>query len=319
MLRLLTKLDVAPELALWSYLDSFLSIKRPNSQIRFRQMLSKLCDYLGVAVNTEHAQKKLLALTPIDCLDFISKIKTEGYADATLLLTFRLLRSIYKRLVDAKLLTENPWDKIQDSMPRENQIVQVRPTKSISSKEVKKLLSAPHNLTKDGIRDRAILAALFGGGLRRSEVIQLRIEDLERTIDYVGYIKITQAKGGAHQQQAIPEWAHQRLIALKNQRLSEGGRSDSPLFINYSKRGEPGEAISTSGLASIFKYWCSKVLGKNLSCHCARATAITKLLQDNQPIEKVAEFSRHKNIETVLIYDKRLKGPSNSIAKNLKY
>lgn len=69
----------------------------------------------------------------------------------------------------------------------------------------------------------------------------------------------------------------------------------------------------------VFRKWCFVATGERYHPHCARATAITRLLSDGVQIEIVQLFSRHKKIESVQVYDRRRKSVEDNPGLQLVY
>ena len=188
---------------------------------------------------------------------------------------------------------------------------------------VEKILHSPDIRTKKGLRDSAILSALFGGGLRRSEVASLRVADVRHTSSGNTYLYLRSTKAKKDAEAAIPDWAAQRILEYQSIRLKDGAMEGDYLFVSY--RGQAGnsptnEPISHSGIYRLFKKYCMMAGVKgHLSPHSARATAITKLLADGVPHRLVQQFSRHSSVQMVEVYDKRRIGIDENPGVRLKY
>jgi len=94
------------------------------------------------------------------------------------------------------------------------------------------------------------------------------------------------------------------------------------LFVDY--RGEYGTAVNRRlGDAAIYfrvKLFCRLCgLSRHISPHSARATSITKLLEDGMSHREVKEFSRHAAIESIESYDKKRTEAGVRAAKKLSF
>ncbi len=255
------------------------------------------------------------------------KRKKEGLestlSNATIWKKFAALRRMYRVLIASDLgISVNPFDTDRVTPPPKDS-GRKRPTEMIELSRVQEILDSPDTTIPKGIRDKAILSVLFGGGLRRSEAASLRIGDVRMSPQGTTFLYLRSTKAKKDAEQAIPEWAAQAVKDLLSIRKAEGANTGDYLFVSY--RGQGGttptsEPISHSGIYKLFKAYCLiNGHGYFKSPHSARATAITKLLSDGLPHRVVQEFSRHSSIQMVEVYDKRRIGVDENPAKSLNY
>lgn len=244
-------------------------------------------------------------------------------SNATIAKKFAALRRIYRMLIACNLgITSNPFDSDRVPAPPKNS-GQKRPTEMINFNKVQEVLKIPDATIPKGLRDQALLAVMFGGALRRSEVTGLRIGDLRQTEKGTAFIRLRATKAKKDVDQALPPWAAEPVRKLVMQRLTEGAKSGDYLFVSY--RGPGGKfptnkPFSTSGLYRLFLSYCRQAGIKDfVSPHSARATAITKLLSDGFSHREVQEFSRHSSIQMVEVYDKRRLSIDENPGRILKF
>jgi integrase/recombinase XerD len=205
-------------------------------------------------------------------------------------------------------ITENPFDTDKVPSPAKDS-GRKRPTEMIDFAKVLEVINQPDCQSEKGRRDRAMLATLFGSGLRRSEVVAIRLGDVRRTSKGTMYLYLRSTKAKKDAEQVVPEWAASAIEAVLKDRAQHGALTGDYLFISYT--GQAGKTaverpLSDSGLYKLFKSYCllAGVIG-HVSPHSARATAITKLLDDGVSHREVQEFSRHSSVSMVEAYDKR--------------
>ncbi len=243
-------------------------------------------------------------------------------ANATIAKKFAALRRIYRMLHSHNLVSDNPFgtDKVP---PPKAKSGQKRPTEMIPFEKVQEIIALPNTKTTKGIRDKALLSLLFGAGLRRAEAVNVRLADVKRSQQGTSYIRLRSTKAGNDAEQSLPEWAAESIHALVEARKEKGAESGDYLFISYRGRGGAVETdiqLSTSGVYKMFRSYCKKAgVTGNVSPHSARATAITKLLEDGISHREVQEFSRHASVQMVEAYDKRRLGIEKNPAKGLSY
>jgi integrase/recombinase XerC len=171
----------------------------------------------------------------------------------------------------------------------------------LTSRQVKKVLETAKEDSLQGLRDYAILALMFTGGLRTVEVSRANIEDLRTA----GDCEVLYLQGKGHEEKTdyiklIPE-VEDAIRAY----LTARGNVDptEPLFTSTSNNSK-GERISTRTVSGIVKTALINA-GYNsdkLTAHSTRHTAVTLALMGGQKLEEVQQFARHKNLATTLIY-----------------
>ncbi len=343
----------------WMRISAFLSLKSPNTQKTYSGVLQEWCDFLGVTAGTPESTAALLGATDMHAIAYrkwlerkpgemprmlrksapmktsvklpsaarVRAQKKDGLdhtqSNATIWKKFAALRRIYRVLIAYDLgVTHNPFDTDRVPPPPKES-GRKRPTEMIEFDLVKEILNAPDLEQPKGLRDRALLGVLFGGGLRRSEVVKLRIADVKRTPTGTTFLTLRATKARRDAEQAVPGWAAEMLRDLIMQRKAEGASDADYLFISYRGRGgavPTAHPISDNGLYRLFKSYCMRVgAGAFMTPHSARATAITKLLAEGISHRLVQEFSRHASIQMVELYDKRRMSVDENPAKELKF
>jgi integrase len=189
--------------------------------------------------------------------------------------------------------------------------------------KVKSVIASADDKTIKGLQDKAILACLFGGALRRSEIVNLRMDDVKRSSKGTLFLYLRSTKAGKDASQALPAWAAEIVQTQLKERRKRGAQPIDPLFSSF--RGKAGLiatdfGISSSGVYKLFKLYCRRAgIGDFFTPHSARATSITKLLSEGIPHRQVQEFSRHSSVQMVELYDKRRIGVDDNVAKDLDF
>jgi integrase/recombinase XerC len=181
-----------------------------------------------------------------------------------------------------------------------------RDTKGTNVANIKSMLELPDTTTVKGKRDYAILRLLWDCGLRRGEVSNLNIEDFnggdhgvalrDRSLKIKGKGKLSKEVIYLSTQcaSAIQSWLDVRYQP----------HSDYPLFISLDNATN-GHRLSTKSIYRITKKYSAEVpLGKVLSPHQVRHSAITAVLDaSNGNVRLAQKFSRHKNLDVLTRYD----------------
>lgn len=180
-------------------------------------------------------------------------------------------------------------------------IQKYRDTTGIDKATFERILSTCNRETVAGKRDYALFRLLWGNALRRNEVSQLNVSDFNpwtRTLRILGKGKGTQYESidlGTATVQAIADW-----LAV---RPGIAGDTD-PLFValNYAALGH---RLTGDGLYKLVQARTQKAgIDKVMSPHRIRHSAITAALDATDGnVRKVQKLSRHRKLDTLMIYD----------------
>lgn len=301
---------------------SFLRVKPANTRRAYYAALKSFAGYLNVQQCSKEAASALLSVDSAKALDYAGALKSrktatgERLSDATINNRLSALSSIYRQLQKHGKISRNPFAVVREVAGGKTR--QRRPAKEIKLPEVRALLEAPPDNTPEGIRDRALFAALFGGALRRSEARELTLEDIQETPDGTLYLQLKSTKNGSSAAQPIDITLAPRIRRLVEKRREEGAEPADPLFVGYRASGKPGRQLSESTFYRIWKTYC-KPLGIRAGCHSARATAATKALRDGRTPEQVREMLRLNSCSMVDVYDKRSRSIDSNCARVLNF
>lgn len=173
-----------------------------------------------------------------------------------------------------------------------------RDTKGTTPDNILAMLSLPDLSSVKGKRDYAILRLLWDNGLRRSEVSNLSIEDFNfknRTLRIMSKGKIDPEYVYLSDKtiEAVNNWLAVRYQPLNNS-----------LFISLDNATN-GHRLSDKSVYRLVKKYSSELPeGKILSPHQIRHSSITALLEaTNGNVRLAQKFSRHSNLNTLMIYD----------------
>lgn len=250
-----------------------------------------------------------------EAVGFVGALSQSSLTKPTVRNRVDALRSIFQFLEDCDEIVKNPF-RAAKRVLSERAKAQTRPTKILTPEQIERVLSLPDK-SKDGIRDRAVLAIGFGCGLRRSEIHRIRISDV-RLSEGIPYIFLPTSKGGRADEQPIPSWALGWIMQLIDQRLAEGAKENDALFVVYYIDGTPRGHCVVNTIYRIFKRYFGAI-GVTAAPHAARASAATMLKDQGYEDRDVARFLRHSTTTMVAVYDKRKRSLENHPGLNLHY
>jgi site-specific recombinase XerD len=175
--------------------------------------------------------------------------------------------------------------------------VNTRLVRHLTVEEIQAILNAPDPTHREGIRDRAMLHLCFAGGLRVSELIGLRMQDLNLQPPSV------LIRGKGRRERCLPLWK-ETAAALRAWLAVRGQALTPELFVNA--RGEP---MTRSGFEYILgkhthnavKH-CPSLSTKRISPHVLRHTCALTVLQATKDLRKVSLWLGHANMQTTEIY-----------------
>jgi integrase/recombinase XerD len=162
--------------------------------------------------------------------------------------------------------------------------------------EVETLLSQPRPETTLGVRDRAMMEVMYGGGLRVSELISLKMPDVQWEESFL----LVSGKGDKQRLVPLGSKAREALSAYldSSRQTLLRGRSSSYIFLNA--RGGP---LTRMGFWTVLKRHArSAALAEKVTPHVLRHSFATHLLQGGADLRSVQELLGHASITTTEIY-----------------
>jgi integrase/recombinase XerD len=167
----------------------------------------------------------------------------------------------------------------------------------LTHSEVEQILQLPDITKPLGVRDRAILETLYSTGIRRHEVCQLLVDDVDPK---AGFVYVRHGKGGKSRMVPIG----QRAIAWLVKYLSQvrpillKDTDQATLFLTW--KGKPFNEESLGLQISVYV----QSVGIKGGCHVFRHTMATAMLENGADIRYIQEILGHEQIATTEIYTK---------------
>jgi integrase/recombinase XerD len=173
-----------------------------------------------------------------------------------------------------------------------------RLVRHLSTEEIQAVLDAPKPTDWTGIRDRAMLHLCFAAGLRVSELVGLRLEDL--CLHPHASILV---HGKGRRERCLPLWK-QTTAALRAWLAVRGVLPVPELFVNARR-----EPITRAGFEYILEKYisaaskrCPSVATKRISPHVLRHSCALTILEATKDLRKVSLWLGHANMQTTEIY-----------------
>ncbi len=253
-----------------------------NSLRAYEQDLRQFIRFLG--------PRPLNSVTLDTLRTYVDRLRSVRLSNRSIARHITSLRGLFGFLTDEHEITANPTDllaapKIGSSLP-----------KYLALSEVDRLLSAPDQRSRTGLRDEAMIHLLYGSGLRVSELVKLRISDIDEA---AGILRVI---GKGDKQRLIPVGRaallaldryqqHQRPYLLK-------GRVCPYLFVTAQ-----GKAMTRQGFWKLLKVHGKHAgIFRSLSPHVLRHTFATHLLEGGADLRSLQAMLGHSDIGTTEIY-----------------
>ncbi|MDD4940308.1 MAG: site-specific tyrosine recombinase XerD [Candidatus Omnitrophica bacterium] len=225
-----------------------------------------------------------------DVVSFMLSQKDRGIGASSIARRLAAIRMFYRFLVRERVLREDPTSLIET--PK----LWKKIPETLSVNEIEALLAQPAVRSAQGVRDKAILETLYATGMRVSEVVHLKTEDLN--LD-VGFLRCV---GKGNKERVIPLGkkaiaAVSRYLETVRPRLVKNKQSDC-LFVSRL-----GSRISRQSLWKLIKRYARDArIRKPMKPHILRHSFATHLLEHGADLRSVQEMLGHSDISTTQIY-----------------
>lgn len=222
------------------------------------------------------AGKSIDKISKKDVREFLEHLSEKEKAGNTMNVYHMAIRFLFEQVLDKRIWINIKYSKTPEKLP----VV-------LSKEEVKRLFSVVENP-----KHRLMIELMYSAGLRVSELINLKVEDLNINEGY-GFVR--QGKGNKDRIFIIAESLKENLGKfIGSKKLNE---------YNYLFVSNRNKKYSVRSLQQIIKK-ASKKSGivKTISCHTLRHSFATHLIEDGCSILEVQSLLGHKSPETSLVY-----------------
>lgn len=215
---------------------------------------------------------------------FLIELREKGLDKRSISRKISSIRSFYKFLLKDGAIEKNPLVSLE--LPK---IDKKLPT-FLTEEEVIKLINAPNEKTLIGFRDKLILIFLYSTGMRVSEIVSLKVSQLDLN---KGEVIIT---GKGKKDRVI--FLTEELKELINEYLNKRKKNSNVLFINRN-----GKPLTDKGIRLLVEKYAKKVVPyKKVTPHTLRHTFATHLLTNGADLRVVQELLGHTKLSTTQIY-----------------
>lgn len=227
-------------------------------------------------------------MLPSDITDFVSVQMKEGLQTATILRRISSTYNFYLFLEREHII---PFVVRKFDRPKKMQSL----PKTLTVDEVEDLLNAPDLNKDEGFRDRTMFEVMYSSGLRVSELLSLKVNQVnieKGTIDIIG-------KGNKQRKVPVGEYALDFLKKyIEEHRIHVKGKKSNYLFLNRY-----GNQLSRQYyFRQIKKYAKQAGIEEDISPHTLRHCFATHMLENGAELRALQEMLGHANLATTQIY-----------------
>lgn len=217
----------------------------------------------------------------------------ERYAHSTANKMLSALRGVLKAAWRLGLMSA---DQYQTAVAVENVKGETVPAgRAIASGELAALMGSCEQ-NKIGVRDAAVIALLYGCGLRRAELVRLDLADYDPAAETL----LVRGKQNKQRQMPVVSGAARALADW----LLVRGHEPGPLFVGIGHNNSGGR-LTTQAIYDMLQRRADRVGLTSLSPHDFRRTFVGELLDRGADIVTVQKLAGHANVTTTARYDRR--------------
>jgi len=218
------------------------------------------------------------------------KLNKENQSEASISRMLSTLRSFYKFMVIEGSCRENPWVQIN------NPIKIKKILKVLKVEEVEKFLESIPYSTALEMRDKAMFEILYSCGLRVSEIINLRMQNVDFDEELLRFV-------GKGDKERITPIGKKGLSFLEKYLRTSRHKIKKELRSDYVFLNKSGNKMTRQGFWKVLKKYARRInLNKNLYPHIFRHSFATHMLQRGADLRTVQELLGHSSISTTEIY-----------------
>lgn len=233
---------------------------------------------------------ELTEVNDTDMAGYFLELKKEGKSSSTMRRKLASIRMFYSFLVEHGRVSKNPAARL--SVPKQEQ----EEIEYLTYEEIVRLLETPDD-SPAGIRDRAILEAMYATGMRVAEAIEVKVSDCNTLMGFISF-------GGRHGKARIvplggpAKRALDEYISRYRTEMLKGEEDHGYLFVNYM-----GKPMTRQGLWKILKAYGRKAgLEDRMTPHILRSSFAVHMVQNGADIKSLQELMGHEDIAATQVY-----------------
>lgn len=255
-----------------------------NTEMSYKRDLEKFCHFMGTEGIVD-----VRDITAGNLDDYMKYLEEKRFAIATVSRNVASIKAFYHYLKQEGIVSEDISERLK--APK----IEKKVPEIMSPEEVVRLLEQPGGDSPKEIRDKAMLELLYATGIRVTELITLKVSDVNMQMNFL-------VCKDASKERVIPfgnaaKKALERYLDGTREAMMEDKKSDI-LFANCS-----GQPMSRQGFWKLIKYYAKKAdIKADITPHTLRHSFAAHLVENGADLRSVQEMLGHSDISTTQIY-----------------
>jgi len=265
---------------------SYLSVERGLSNNTIESYTADLKGFFGFLSESGDAQR---SFTREDIVNYLGRLRDAGYSTASICRFISSIKGYCRYLITEKIISEDPTETLRNPKQWD------RLPKALSLEDIKTLF-ATEIRSENFVRDSAMLELMYASGLRVSEVISSKVNDLNFE---AGFLRVF-GKGSKERVVPMNRRASEKIKRYMQELRPSLLKGRQSPFLFLTNRGMPmtrqrfWQALKSLG----------NLAGLNITPHTIRHSFATHLLDGGADLRSVQKMLGHSDISTTQIYTK---------------
>ncbi len=255
-----------------------------NTEMSYKRDLEKVEHFM-----ISRGKKDAASVSAEDLSDYVKYLEDNKFAAATVSRNIASLKAFYHYMTEEGIVSEDITEKLK--APKiEKKIPEI-----MTPDEVVRLLEQPSGSSLKEIRDKAMLELLYATGIRVTELITLKLSDINMQMNFILCRDRTKERVipfGTAAKNALTKYLSGTRDAMLENKTSD------ILFVNCS-----GQPMSRQGFWKLIKYYAKKAdIKADITPHTLRHSFAAHLVENGADLRSVQEMLGHSDISTTQIY-----------------
>ena len=255
-----------------------------NTEMSYKRDLEKVQHFMA-----DRGVHETAAISEPDLEDYVKYLEDNKFAAATVSRNIASLKAFYHSMVQEGIVGEDL------SEPLKAPKIEKKIPEIMSPDEVVRLLEQPSGDSPKEVRDKAMLELLYATGIRVTELITLKISDVNMQMNFIlcrDRNKERIIPFGMEAKNALARY----LDGTRDEMLEN--KSSDVLFANCS-----GQPMSRQGFWKLIKFYAKKAdIKADITPHTLRHSFAAHLVENGADLRSVQEMLGHSDISTTQIY-----------------